>query len=119
MFQIILIFHVVFAISLVVLVLIQQGKGASMGASFGSGASQTVFGSQGAGSFMMKFTGFIAFMFFVTSLWLGHLSGHAPKSQKTDVLSQVTQISKQQQQQQTSDASTLQAIKQLNAAPKK
>ena len=52
--QIVLIFHIVAAIALIAIVLVQQGKGAGMGASFGSGASQTVFGSQGSSSFLVK-----------------------------------------------------------------
>jgi preprotein translocase subunit SecG len=55
---------------LIVLVLIQQGKGAEMGAAFGSGASATVFGSQGTGGFLFKLTGFLLLSFFATSLLL-------------------------------------------------
>lgn len=69
----ILIIHVILSISLVGLVLIQQGKGADMGAAFGSGASNTVFGSQGSASFITRATGIIAALFFVTSLSLAFL----------------------------------------------
>ena len=62
--------HVVIAVSLVGLVLIQQGKGADAGAAFGGGASQTVFGSQGSGSFLTRMTTFMAVIFFVTSFSL-------------------------------------------------
>ncbi|MGP4843681.1 preprotein translocase subunit SecG [Marinobacter sp. 1Y8] len=62
--------HVVIAVALVGLVLIQQGKGADAGAAFGGGASQTVFGSQGSGSFLTRFTTFLALLFFVTSFTL-------------------------------------------------
>ncbi|KAA1175796.1 preprotein translocase subunit SecG [Marinobacter salinexigens] len=62
--------HVVIAVALVGLVLIQQGKGADAGAAFGGGASQTVFGSQGSGSFMTRFTTILAIVFFVTSFSL-------------------------------------------------
>ncbi len=79
MYQIILIFHVMIAIALVVLVLLQHGKGADIGASFGSGASSTVFGSQGTGSFMLKVTGGIAAIFFATSLILGAIASHDVK----------------------------------------
>jgi len=71
--NVILIIHVLLSISLVGLVLIQQGKGADMGAAFGSGASNTVFGSQGAASFITRATGIIAALFFVTSLSLAFL----------------------------------------------
>ncbi|MBY6034028.1 preprotein translocase subunit SecG [Marinobacter daepoensis] len=62
--------HVVIAVALVGLVLIQQGKGADAGAAFGGGASQTVFGSQGSGSFLTRMTTFMAVIFFVTSFSL-------------------------------------------------
>ena len=62
--------HVVIAVALVGLVLIQQGKGADAGAAFGGGASQTVFGSQGSGSFLTRMTTLMAVVFFVTSFWL-------------------------------------------------
>ncbi|MFE8070729.1 preprotein translocase subunit SecG [Marinobacteraceae bacterium S3BR75-40.1] len=62
--------HVVVAIAVVALVLIQQGKGADVGAAFGGGASQTVFGSQGSGSFLTKLTTILAILFFVTSFTL-------------------------------------------------
>lgn len=83
MMQLILVFHVLVAVALIVLVLIQQGKGAEVGAAFGSGASQTLFGSQGSSSFLLKVTGILAALFFATSLTLGYLAAHQTK---TDVL---------------------------------
>lgn len=77
----ILVVHVLAAIGLIVLVLLQQGKGADAGAAFGSGASATVFGSQGSGSFMTRTTAILATIFFLTSLALAspyvsqHVSG--------------------------------------------
>jgi len=71
---ILLLIHVVIAVALVGLVLLQHGKGADAGAAFGSGASQTVFGSQGSGSFLTRATGILATVFFVTSLVLAYLS---------------------------------------------
>ena len=62
--------HVIAAIAITGLVLIQQGKGADMGASFGSGASQTLFGSSGSGNALTKSTTIMAVVFFVTSLGL-------------------------------------------------
>tara|TARA_B100001769_G_scaffold230801_1_gene193203 strand:+ start:234 stop:611 length:378 start_codon:yes stop_codon:yes gene_type:complete len=62
--------HVIAAISIVGLVLLQQGKGADAGASFGAGASQTVFGSSGSGNFLVRATTISAVIFFVTSLTL-------------------------------------------------
>jgi preprotein translocase subunit SecG len=73
MYQLILMIHVLVAIVLIGLVLIQHGKGADVGASFGSGASNTVFGSQGTGGFLFKLTGGLALTFFATSLTLSYL----------------------------------------------
>ncbi|MBT7764775.1 MAG: preprotein translocase subunit SecG, partial [Gammaproteobacteria bacterium] len=68
--SIIVIVHIVVAVAIVGLVLLQQGKGADAGASFGSGASQTVFGSSGSGNFLVRATTVCATIFFVTSLSL-------------------------------------------------
>lgn len=62
--------HVIVAVGLVGLILMQRGKGADMGAAFGGGASQTVFGSQGSGNFMTKMTTVLGTLFFVTSFSL-------------------------------------------------
>ncbi|MDF2866809.1 MAG: secG [Gammaproteobacteria bacterium] len=79
--QLLLLVHVLISLLLIVLVLLQQGKGAEVGASFGSGASQTIFGSQGSGSFMLKFTSGVAVLFFITSLALGYVAAHSHKQQ--------------------------------------
>lgn len=68
--SIIIIVHIVLALAIIGFVLIQQGKGADAGASFGSGASQTVFGSKGSGNFLSRTTSFLVAGFFVTSLLL-------------------------------------------------
>ncbi len=73
MYQLILVVHVLIAAAVIGLVLIQHGKGADIGAAFGSGASNTVFGSQGTGGFLFKLTGGLALAFFVTSLTLSSL----------------------------------------------
>jgi preprotein translocase subunit SecG len=70
-----LIVHVVAASGLIGLVLLQQGKGAEMGAAFGAGASATVFGSHGSASFLTRATGILATVFFATSLSLAVFSG--------------------------------------------
>ena len=62
--------HVIAAIAIIGLVLLQQGKGADAGAAFGSGASQTVFGSSGSGNFLTRLTTVAAVIFFATSLVL-------------------------------------------------
>jgi len=71
---VIVVFHLLAALSLVVLVLLQQGKGAEAGASFGAGASNTVFGSQGSATFLSKFTAILAATFFLTALGLGYFA---------------------------------------------
>lgn len=78
--QLILFLHILIAVAIVALVLLQQGKGANMGAAFGGGASNTLFGSRGPASFLMKFTGGLMALFFVTSLTLGYLSSQSVKS---------------------------------------
>ena len=70
----ILVFHVVIALAIIGLILIQHGKGADMGAGFGSGASSTVFGSGGAGNFLTRLTTGIAIAFFLTSFGLAYFA---------------------------------------------
>ncbi|MGD8174822.1 preprotein translocase subunit SecG [Marinimicrobium sp. ARAG 43.8] len=67
---IVLIVHVLTALAIIALILLQQGKGAVAGASFGAGASQTVFGSQGSGNFFSRMTAICAVVFFATSFGL-------------------------------------------------
>lgn len=66
----ILVVHVLLALGIIGLIMLQQGKGAEMGASFGSGSSQTVFGAAGTGNFFSRMTGILAAIFFVTSVTL-------------------------------------------------
>ncbi len=73
-----LVVHVLLAVGIIGLVLLQHGKGADAGAAFGSGASATVFGSRGSASFLTRTTAMLATLFFVTSLLLAYLSG-APR----------------------------------------
>lgn len=81
---VIVVLHLLGAIGVVVLVLLQQGKGADAGASFGSGASATVFGSQGSATFLSKVTAILATGFFITSLGLAFFA-----KEKADALTQV------------------------------
>ena len=67
---IVLILHVMIAVAMTGFIFLQQGKGAEMGASFGAGASQTVFGSAGSAGFLTKATAVLALLFFVTSITL-------------------------------------------------
>jgi len=74
--SLIIIVHVLSAVAIIGLVLIQHGKGADMGASFGSGASQTIFGSAGSGNALTKSTTWLAMVFFATSLGLAVFAKH-------------------------------------------
>ena len=62
--------HMVVAAAIVGLILLQQGKGAEVGASFGSGGSNTMFGPQGSGTVFSRITAILTAIFFATSLWL-------------------------------------------------
>ncbi|MGL4735290.1 MAG: preprotein translocase subunit SecG [Enterovibrio sp.] len=79
MYEALLVVYLLAAIAVIGLVLVQQGKGADMGASFGSGASNTVFGSSGSGNFLSRMTSIFACIFFVLSLVLGNLTTHRTK----------------------------------------
>jgi preprotein translocase subunit SecG len=68
MFSILLSIQILVSVSIIALVLLQQGKGADMGAAFGSGSSGTVFGARGSGSFFTRATGFLAAVFFINCL---------------------------------------------------
>ena len=68
--------QVLSALALIGIILIQQGKGASMGAAFGAGASSTVFGARGAGSVLTRMTTIIAVVFFSVSFYMSYLSAH-------------------------------------------
>lgn len=81
---VVIVVHLLVAIGVVLLVLLQQGKGADAGASFGSGASATVFGSQGSSTFLSRFTAILAGVFFVTSLGLAFFA-----TQQAQQMSQV------------------------------
>ena len=74
MSQLILILHVLVALGSLALVLLQHGKGADAGAAFGSGASNTMFGSVGSMPFLMKLTALLAAIFFATSLLLSYFT---------------------------------------------
>ena len=87
MHTVIIVVHVLAAMGLIGLVLLQHGKGADAGAAFGSGASATVFGARGSASFLTRATAILATVFFVTSLSLAYFS-----SQGGSVHKSVTEI---------------------------
>ena len=83
------VFHVLLAISIIGIVLLQRGKGADAGAGFGAGASGTVFGARGSASFLSRTTAVLATLFFLTSLGLTYL--FSQQKEATSVVDTVTQ----------------------------
>lgn len=71
-----IVIHILLAVALIGLILLQHGRGADAGAAFGSGASATVFGARGSGSFLSRLTTILAIVFFANSLALAYLSAH-------------------------------------------
>ena len=92
--------HIIFALCLIGIILIQQGKGADMGTSFGSGSSNSLFGSSGAGNFLTKTTAILATVFFLVSILLGSLKTDSQKEQEIwSELNATTPTSQQAQSQ--------------------
>lgn len=88
MYTVLIVFHVLLAAALIAVVLVQRGPGATMGAAFGSGASGTVFGSQGAASFLTRLTSWLGVGFFAISLSMAVLvarSGGVGQSSPDDL----------------------------------
>lgn len=79
-FSLILTVHILVAITIIGLVLMQHGKGADMGAAFGSGASGSLFGATGSANFLSRATGILAAVFFATSLTLAYVASSKPKT---------------------------------------
>ena len=73
MYELLIIGYLIIALAIVVLVLIQRGKGADMGSSFGAGASATLFGSSGSGNFLTRTTTILGVLFFVLSILLSNI----------------------------------------------
>ena len=114
LYNIILAVFVVVSVSLIALILLQQGKGAEAGAAFGSGASGTVFGSRGSASFLTRTTALLATMFFVLSLALAYLSNQ--QVEPTSVLEKVQQ--QEMPASETVPAADVPAVEKKPAAPK-
>ena len=95
MYESLLVVFLIVAIGLVGLIMLQQGKGADMGASFGAGASGTLFGSNGSGNFMTRMTAVLATLFFIISLVLGNLNSN--KTQNGSEWENLTQPAQSQQ----------------------
>ncbi|MDU8924138.1 preprotein translocase subunit SecG [Pasteurellaceae bacterium LIM206] len=101
MYQALLVIYLLVSIAIIGFILLQQGKGADAGASFGGGASGTVFGSAGSANFLSRTTAVLATIFFIISLALGNINSHRNNVQqgKFDDLSQAAEQVQQQQQQ--------------------
>ncbi|MFO1257863.1 MAG: preprotein translocase subunit SecG [Gammaproteobacteria bacterium] len=92
MYGILIVIHLIVAIALIGFILLQHGKGAQTGAAFGSGASTTVFGSQGSGNFLSRTTALLATVFFILNLALGYLMN---KSMRPEPLQPLKQLEEQ------------------------
>ncbi len=77
---IILTAHIIAGLSIIGFVLLQHGKGADMGAAFGSGASGSLFGATGSANFLSRVTAVLAVVFFLTSLGLSYIATSSPKA---------------------------------------
>ncbi len=88
----VIVVHIVVSLGLIGLIMIQQGKGAEAGASFGGGASQTVFGSQGSGSFLTHTTKYLAIIFFITSISLAVIAKQKSEIAADDYLAPVAEL---------------------------
>jgi preprotein translocase subunit SecG len=78
---ILVVLHIVVCVALIMIVLLQTGKGADLGAAFGGGSSQTLFGSTGATTFLHKMTTAAAIIFMLTSLALAYIVSHRTKGE--------------------------------------
>ena len=85
MYQALIIVHVLIALSIIGMVLLQQGRGADAGAGFGGGASNTLFGARGSASFLSRTTAILAVLFFSSSLLLAYLGDRHDKK-STDIM---------------------------------
>ncbi|MEW5782715.1 MAG: preprotein translocase subunit SecG [Pseudomonadota bacterium] len=85
LFTITLTVHIIVGLAVIGLVLIQHGKGADMGAAFGSGASGSLFGATGSANFLSRSTAVLAAIFFLTSLSLAYMASQRPATAGTSV----------------------------------
>lgn len=80
LFSVVLVVHILAALGIIGLVLVQHGKGADMGAAFGSGSSGSLFGASGSANFLSRTTAVLAVVFFTTSLSLAYIAAKKPKT---------------------------------------
>jgi len=105
----IIVIHIIVCVTLIMIVLLQTGKGADMGAVFGGAGSQTLFGNTGATTFLGKMTTIAAIVFMVTSLTLAYMS----KSGENSVVSNIKQAPQQVQETSIDDTEPIQAQKEV------
>ena len=98
MFSFLLVVQILVSVSIIALVMLQQGKGADMGAGFGAGASGTVFGSRGSGSFFTRATGILAAVFFVNCLLIASPLIRDREQSADTIADQIEQQAVQQEQ---------------------
>jgi preprotein translocase subunit SecG len=91
---VIVVVHILVSLGLIGLIMIQQGKGAEAGASFGGGASQTVFGSEGSGNFLTKSTKYLAIIFFSTSISLAVIAKQRSEVSGQEILPTASLVQK-------------------------
>jgi preprotein translocase subunit SecG len=82
----IIVAHVLIALTIIGLVLLQHGKGADMGSGFGGGASSSLFGATGSANFLSRATAALATVFFLTSLGLAYLASERPRTEASTVM---------------------------------
>jgi len=104
MFSFLLVVQIVVSVSIITLVMLQQGKGADMGAGFGAGASGTVFGSRGSGSFFTRATGILAAVFFINCLLIASPLIRESKTSSDTIADQLEQQVIQQQEAEETNA---------------
>lgn len=102
------------AVILIVLVLLQHGKGADMGAAFGSGSAGSLFGASGSANFLSRTTSFVAAMFFITSMGLTYYSANQPKDSSVmgSIMDQIDETEKAAEKDSESNA-----VKQVDVEP--
>ena len=97
--NLIIVVHVLIALAIIGLVLLQHGKGADMGSGFGGGASSSLFGATGSANFLSRATAVLATLFFVSSLGLAYLASSRPKEGGGTVMDRAPSQQKQEQKQ--------------------
>ncbi|OCG25388.1 preprotein translocase subunit SecG [Gilliamella sp. HK2] len=103
MYEFLIVSYLIIALAIIALVLIQRGKGADMGSSFGSGASATLFGSSGSGNFLTRATTLLGILFFIISILLSNLGSkpHVTKTGEFDSLEDTIPTTTQQNESKT------------------